>query len=402
MRVLTTLIVISVTSVICFAQKEYISSHRYIGRKNDTYFFFQFGSRRGIPRPHLVEYSLVDDLLVFSKAIPWQTASKGVPQYISDTLEVFNLGNSTILISTSNKDSTFHVAGSIDFFNVEFLEETYSTDSIFLSPHSETHIRLLNKRTFEFTPLPLIGSNLYVRDNYLFFEAPRYSDYYSSFPYDVYRVRLNDLKNPEKVLIQVNKWYPYTDQILFASTDPFLRLNDRQTNGFYNLQNQTIAECSGIATQDIIEISGKPFLLKIIEKDGEKVFKLEGIPNPPETFPYKTSENGNQQPLGELFRWYNLPLKEKTFGSSFITHDLLFNAPESELNNLSRKELRILRNAFYAFQGYKFSNPDLSEFFSQFDWYQKMSMGNKSNDDIVIWPDEKIRVELIKKIEDSK
>jgi hypothetical protein len=219
---------------------------------------------------------------------------------------------------------------------------------------------------------------------------------------DVYRVRLDDLKNPEKVLIQVNKWYPYTENVLYASTDPFLRLDGEQTYGFYNLKDQTVAQSPGIATQDIIEIKGEPYLLKIAEKGGEKTFKLEELPQLPQSFPYKILETGNQQPRGTIFQWHNIPLKEKTLSGTFVTHDLLYEAPASELKKLSREQLRILRNTFYAFQGYQFSSADLNNFFTQFDWYKKMSIGEKSNEDVVIWPDEKLRVDLIMTIEDSK
>lgn len=122
----------------------------------------------------------------------------------------------------------------------------------------------------------------------------------------------------------------------------------------------------------------------------------------PKAFPYKISETGNQLPKGNIFRWFNIPLNEKILSGTFVTHELLYYASEEELRSLTKNQLRILRNTFYAFQGYKFLSSDLTEFFNQFDWYKKMSMGDKSNDDIVIWPDEKLRVDLIKLIEESK
>ena len=215
-------------------------------------------------------------------------------------------------------------------------------------------------------------------------------------------MRLNDLKNPEKVLIQVNKWYPYTNQVLYASTDPFLRLNGEKTYGFYNFKNQTVVASPGIATQKIVEIKDEPFILDIVEKNGEQVFQLKELPKPPKTFPYKISKTSNQEPRGNIFQYYNIPLKEKQLPGTFITHSLLYNASESELKKLTKEQLRLLRNTFYAFQGFKFSSVDLTAFFSQFNWYIKMKMGEKFNEDVIIWPDEKERVALIKKIEENK
>jgi hypothetical protein len=385
-----------------FSQKQYIEDHEFVGAKASKYIYFQFGSRRGIPKPHLIYYQLQDREFTFEKAEPWTDKSKGVPIYVNGNLEMNDLGASKIKIKAWDKDSIYNFPHTIDFFGNKFLASSPNSDTVFISAHSEAPIYLFNKKTFEFTPLPLTGSNLHIRGDYLFFEAPRYSDNYSSFPKDVYRARLDDLKNPEKVLIQVNKWYPYTENVLYASTDPFLRLDGEQTYGFYNLKDQTVAQSPGIATQDIIEIKGEPYLLKIAEKGGEKTFKLEELPQLPQSFPYKILETGNQQPRGTIFQWHNIPLKEKTLSGTFVTHDLLYEAPASELKKLSREQLRILRNTFYAFQGYQFSSADLNNFFNQFDWYKKMSIGEKSNEDVVIWPDEKLRVDLIMTIEDSK
>ena len=381
-----------------------LNYQRYIGSEGKTYYFFQYGKRSGLVKPSLVKYELTsENEFKLKETKNWlDIRETGFFVYKNDIIELFySRLRSEVKIKLNDTTLVYKVDVLHDFTNVsiEYLPEK---NLFFIAAHEQASIYQFALETFEFGPLPLTGSNLYVRGDYLFFEALRYSDYYSSFPKDVYRVKLDDLKNPERVLIQVNKWYPYSDEVLYASTDPFLTISGEQTNGFYNLKDQTVAKSHGIDTQDIIEINGGTYILEIAEKNVEKVFQLEKLPHPPKFFPYKIIETGNQEPKGKIFQWYNIPSKEKTLQPTFVTQELLYKASDSELRNLSKDQLRILRNTFFAFQGYKFSSPDLAEFFNQFDWYRKMSMGKKSNDDIVIWPDEKLRVDLIRSIEDDK
>lgn len=392
----TCLIIVQTT---LFGQKLDPKFQEYIGDRNDSYYFFQYGDGRGLLKPSLLEYELDEEKTFKLKSSEaWTKDKGGTPIYTSENIIIFKNGLNKIEIVLNEKDSSYNVRSLYNFS----LASVPNSDTVFISAHPEAPIYLFNKKTFEFTPLPLTGSNLYIRGSYLFFEAPRYSDNYSSFPMDVYRVKLADLKNPEKVLIQVNKWYPYTDNVLYASTDPFLRLDGEQTYGFYNLKDQTVAKSPGIATQDIIEIKGEPYTLKIAEKDGEKLFKLEELPKLPKSFPYKISETDNQNPKGEIFQYYNIPLKEKKMTGTVLTQYLMYDAPEERLRELTKDQLRFLRNAFYAFHGYKFKSEDLTEYFNQFDWYQKLTMGEKSNEDVVLWPGEKERIDLIKQIIDVR
>lgn len=66
----------------------------------------------------------------------------------------------------------------------------------------------------------------------------------------------------------------------------------------------------------------------------------------------------------------------------------------------------MLRNAFFARQGYQFKSDDLQEFFRQFEWYNELLKSYKvleiTNEDVVISPKDKERVELIMKIENRK
>ena len=85
---------------------------------------------------------------------------------------------------------------------------------------------------------------------------------------------------------------------------------------------------------------------------------------------------------------------------------MLYNASEKELSNLSKQELRILRNAFYARLGYIFKSKDLIDFFSQFSWYNQLIESNIffeiTNSNIVASIVDQKRIELIQNIEKSK
>lgn len=71
---------------------------------------------------------------------------------------------------------------------------------------------------------------------------------------------------------------------------------------------------------------------------------------------------------------------------------------KNDLHSQSLKELRILRNKFYAKKGYKFKSEFLKNYFNQFEWYQ----GTKTENEIEFSDLEKNKIELIKKIEKGK
>ncbi|MCF0219554.1 MAG: YARHG domain-containing protein [Muribaculaceae bacterium] len=48
------------------------------------------------------------------------------------------------------------------------------------------------------------------------------------------------------------------------------------------------------------------------------------------------------------------------------------NLSYGDIANYSKDELRILRNAIYARHGYRFKSQDLTDYFSQFSWYQPL------------------------------
>ena len=105
----------------------------------------------------------------------------------------------------------------------------------------------------------------------------------------------------------------------------------------------------------------------------------------------------------KALRNHNFPRPEKPFAGTFITDQLMYEADKEELSELSKEELRLLRNAFFARLGYSFESEDLQEFFMQFDWYEN-SLDRKKlpNDKIIVPPEDKERVQLILEIEKNQ
>ena len=71
---------------------------------------------------------------------------------------------------------------------------------------------------------------------------------------------------------------------------------------------------------------------------------------------------------------------------------------KNKMYSKSLSELKLLRNEFFARQGYLFKNNDLKQHFSQFSWYK----GTKSTEEISLTQKDKAKVAFIKKVENEK
>ena len=91
-----------------------------------------------------------------------------------------------------------------------------------------------------------------------------------------------------------------------------------------------------------------------------------------------SSELGSEEPMpyrvSEFLKWAEEDidlLKYKTIIRNGIIEEI--ETPylnDLKLGTLSKTELKLLRNLFYAKKGYIFNDDDLTKFFSQFDWYK--------------------------------
>lgn len=68
---------------------------------------------------------------------------------------------------------------------------------------------------------------------------------------------------------------------------------------------------------------------------------------------------------------------------------------ETDLNNLSRRDLKIMRNEIFARYGYIFRTPDMAQYFKEQSWY----VPRYSNVNDMLTPLEKENIQLIKSYE---
>ncbi|NLY76427.1 MAG: YARHG domain-containing protein [Firmicutes bacterium] len=82
-------------------------------------------------------------------------------------------------------------------------------------------------------------------------------------------------------------------------------------------------------------------------------------------------------------------------GKNISMYRLLYEElRESDIANLTKKELRIFRNAIYAWHGYKFKDKELYDYFSKHIWYFP-----ENNEDIQLTDVQKRNVDLLMKQE---
>jgi hypothetical protein len=208
---------------------------------------------------------------------------------------------------------------------------------------------------------------------------------------------IGDWNNPEMVLENVDpgNWFLIPESnVIYADI-----LEEKGKGALYNVKTKSYKVVDAISGERVIEYDNE-YYYEI--KPSNKLIRYKKVELP---LTYPQQDNRDLCPE-EKKVLVNLPNNQKRFENTFITEDLLYNASSAELQKLSKGQLRKLRNAFFARQGYQFSSKDLQEFFGQFDWYHEMVERNQfyelSNDQVVISPQDKKRVELIMEVEQEK
>jgi len=265
--------------------------------------------------------------------------------------------------------------------------------------------------------LPLVGVRPQLSNSYLYFATTCYVTCGSSFLYSLYRVKIDDWNNPEFIATDID----YAEWVLLPDSDILYIYNlgfqiapnkyDDYNNVLYNANTQTFDTVSYEGSSRITQYNGKYYYAFSARQFlGEKIQPYYYVPvQYPDSFPFKTRQivvpcrRTNRYEVEDVI---NMPNSEKPFTGTFITDDLLYNASKQELSKLTKSELRILRNAFFARFGYNFKSKDLQEFFGRFDWYNELLDSNKTfeltNEDLVVSPKDYERIELIKEIEKMK
>jgi len=86
------------------------------------------------------------------------------------------------------------------------------------------------------------------------------------------------------------------------------------------------------------------------------------------------------------------------FSENLLAQEELGYKFQNEMYSKSLNDLNLLRNEYFARQGYSFKNQELKEHFNQFSWYT----GTKSIDKIELSEKDQAHVNFIKKVEEEK
>lgn len=376
---------------------------KFIGYKNDKPVFFNY-SKKYLKEDNNQLYTLsTENSVVKLKLLSQNSIDKGRLFFTYNDNEIYRqFENSYKLLIQNNSNDTLIdllMAGSFSY-NYDF---TSNKMFLFVSGFSEDfHIRTVDfseKKVSVYT-LPLLGFTPKILDQYLYFDYHHIDkNKVTPCPVDLYRVKIGDWNNPELLVEFISdSWLPLNDSIVLM----ILPIKGRGKQVLYNINNKTYIETEKIPTK-LIKYQDKEYLLATDrDSEGNKKYILKPLPK----IPRKGYVKDNQREILPRVLQVNLPNHQKQFPNTFITDELLYEASETELNNLTKEELRKLRNAFYARRGYKFKSSDLKEFFSQFEWYNQLLESNKffeiPNEDVVISLKDKERVELILEIENNK
>jgi len=246
--------------------------------------------------------------------------------------------------------------------------------------------------------LPLKGKEPILLGNWLYYTiAYKTSDFAVGSVSSIYRVKVGDWRKPELLIDYVEFGGAVIDTNLLSFT-VYDRNEWRKVT--YNILDSSYIE-KGISS--LIKYKGKKYQRTLCKnpKTGKTQLCFEELPELPDKFPHKLNRD-----IESNHNYFHLPHTEKPFTGTFITDRLMFYAGKDELQNLSKSQLRILRNAFYAREGYDFKSADLRELFSQFDWYKKTLERRKiydlKNEDIFIPSCDMERINLILEVERNK
>lgn len=331
--------------------------------------------------------------------------------FYNDLLQVhviYNIDNYLVSIKNDTLEYTNYIYNSIGYEIRNFKFGLVKEKNIIIFPFIQKQGTGLDQISYknlnssnDLIKLPLFGDHFFIDDKeeYLYFSSDMICDNFSTMPLNIYRVKIEDWNNPELILEEVNDWFLIPDKNLI-----YVRIHlgkeERNKRILYNIETKTYAKIDDMHAQRAVKYEGKYYYESRERNQPIKYFPIDI----PIVFPFKDERiicgNNSENIIS------NLPNSQKPFTNTFITEELLYNSTNKELLELKKEELRKLRNAFYARQGYQFKLKDLQNFFGKFDWYHKMVERNKyleiSNEEVVISPKDKKRVELILEIENSK
>lgn len=241
-------------------------------------------------------------------------------------------------------------------------------------------INQLNLESRELVELPIKGIDTKVIGDYLYYADYPYLKQFDMV-YDIYRVKIGDWKEPEKIFQgnYMDGWKISEDgKYLLAEVIEYGHNPQKVIYSIFGKQYALINN-KDLPSAVFYSNSKEAFCFYDIglNSKGKRRFVYAKIP---EIFPY-------------------LPSWAMAFEDTFITPYLLDEATEDELRKLEKTQLRLLRNAIFARKGWRFHADDLTNFFNQFPWYKVQLDRVENNDEIKLTNSDRYRSQLIFRIE---
>lgn len=329
-------------------------------------------------------------------------------RYINDYLHIYSIADKLILDSLDSSwekiIKNLSIRGNLSYDSINnliFVNTFYKRKN---KSYQRIGLIKLSLDSINLQELPIIGYDQIIYHDFVYFRSYHVCNKYSVTTHDIYRVRIGDWNNPELILEDLEhfNWTLLSLGIIYNH----ISLIERGFRGrdekaiLYNIDSGKYSIIDRIPISASRIYRGKEFW-ELKARNEPIIYQR---PSYPEVYEYEDIRELPCRMKGKLI--FNLPLSAKQFTETFITDELLYNAGKEELKTLDNSKLRLLRNAFYARQGYRFKSKDLEEFFGQFNWYNNLVESNDyfeiNNDNIVITNDDKSRVELIREVEQGR
>lgn len=314
------------------------------------------------------------------------------------------------LFGKSNPDSIFLSKGNSEVISIKKIGEmNFYRNTHYLTQEEyfyfSTEIRDidylaridLKQENPKMEVLPIKGRKPIIYNGWMFYEIDYMSPKYSDPPDAIYRVKIGDWRNPELIVNDVYFGGAVINENLIS-----FRVYEKEKirDVTYNILENSYVE---IDIAPLIKYKGNIYQNTLCkdEKTGKTQICYTDVPELPDKFPHKL-----ERQVEPNHNYLYLPHTQKLFTGTFITDSLLFFAGKKELQKLTKEQLRKLRNAFYAREGYDYDSEDLKSFFSQFKWYNKTleirKVNKLKNEDIYLPPADMARVKLILEVEELK
>jgi hypothetical protein len=260
----------------------------------------------------------------------------------------------------------------------------------------------LNEKNSKFNLLPVNGRPKFVIDDMLYFESEYISDNFSIYPNDIFKMSLNNWKEFELVYEAASEdgWF-LSSSLNILYTGQYLGYNEPSKIYIYNFDQNKYAITDKIDFSEVITIDDEFYFLEKENLDDSFNYSLNEIPSfeninfniSPDSLDTEYNRSRNQ----------NLPLSKRSFNLDWHTDYMVYKAPKKELEKLSKKKLRIVRNSLFAKYGYIFNSDDLRKFFGKYKWYNEVT-GNANQNTIHIELSslEMERLKLIESLETTK